>query len=94
MYWEELYQNLGCMDVKNNNWCIIDTTPDAREQSPGDRLLKTFTALCGACRQGMLCQVTDPETMGLSEDWRLTARVFRQVVCTGFTWQRLGYARR
>jgi len=50
--------------------------------------------VCGAWRQGMFRQVTDPETVGLSGAWRLAASENRQAVCTGFAWRPLGCARR
>ncbi|QCE06911.1 hypothetical protein DEO72_LG9g1925 [Vigna unguiculata] len=48
----------------------------------------------GAWLQGGFHQAEDPRTVGLLGVWRLTARKFRPTVYTGFTWRRLGCARR
>jgi len=52
---------------------------------PGDRTTNGVLVTSGVWRQGVLCQVIDPETVGLEKAWRLAARVSPQAVWIVFS---------
>jgi len=91
VFWIKERPNL---DAKTSRTTLLVWRLATYKCPPSDRTSRGVPAPHGAWRQGVLHQAIDLKTVRLDGAWRMATRLFRQAICTGFAWWRLGRARR